>query len=97
MTLPALPSPLAAVEAKLTALLDEILGPDTGPGLTGAVRPDGYRCVIVTARRDGRVSSSIVDLDIAATLTDVQLREELIWMVGRTIDELEDDDQYGDS
>lgn len=69
-----------------------MIGDDTDPGLTWAVRPDGYRAVVVTARRDGRTSTSIMDLAVAATLSDVQLDEEVRWMVGRAVDGLDSED-----
>jgi hypothetical protein len=87
----------SAVEAKLARLLAEIIPADLGPALTGAVRPDGYDCAAVTARRGGVVSTVLVDLDVAATLSDEQLREEVLWSVGRAVDGLEDDDGPGPS
>lgn len=87
----------AVVEAKLTALLDELIGAATCPALTGALYPDDFPILVITARRDGLTSSSILDLDVAATLTDRLLDEEIRWMIGRAIDELIGDIGFGDS
>ena len=81
----------SAVEVKLAALITELIPIELAPALTAVVRPDGYDCAAVTARRGGVVSTVLVDLDVAATLSDDQLREEVLWSVGRAVDGLDDD------
>ncbi|MFI5297713.1 MAG: hypothetical protein ACHREM_06395 [Polyangiales bacterium] len=84
------PKGLARAERRLARLLSEIVGDDSAPALTTALRPDGYPIAIVCARRHGVASASILRFDEAATMTNAQLDAEVRWMVEHAISEIDE-------